>query len=253
MLDPFSIGVAVKAMQMAFDGISYCCEALGEGKVQVQKIKKATDDAKAIVSEVKNIWTTIKGLFGVKPPPAPSVVAPPVETPAAAKKKKKEEYTEYIPDENDLVQDYVKHLGAYFRNQSLLVDHIDQRRYEIENGDAEEVSNEEILELTMLEQQLTDSGLLLSEMMRVRAPKKLGALYSKFRDMNERLTEGKRKAKELKRIQRAKESWQQDQLRIHRLNRLMTWVGAALVLLWMWGLLLSLNWLAKTHNDMPPL
>jgi hypothetical protein len=253
VLDPFSIGVAVKAMQMAFDGLTYCCEALGEGKVQVQKIKKATEDAKAIVSEAKNIWATIKGLFGVKPPPAPVVVEQPVDTPAVAKKKKKEEYTEYVPDENDLIQEYVKHLGAYFRNQSLLVDHIDQRRFEIENGDAEEVSNEEILELTMLEQNLNDSSMQLSEMMRVRAPKKLGALYSKFRDMNERLTEGKRKAKELKRIQRAKESWQQDQLRIHRLNRLMAVVGSLLVLAWTWGLLLSLSWLVKIHNAMPPL
>jgi len=64
VLDPISIGLAIKAMQGAFSGIQYCMEALSDGKVQVQKIKKAAEDAKAIASEVKSAWSIIKSLFG---------------------------------------------------------------------------------------------------------------------------------------------------------------------------------------------
>ena len=65
MFDPISIGLAFKAMQAAYDGITYCCEALSEGKVAVQKIKQATEDAKTIVKvfEIETGAIATSGLY----------------------------------------------------------------------------------------------------------------------------------------------------------------------------------------------
>jgi hypothetical protein len=78
VLDPITIGLAIKAMQGAFNGIQYCCEALSDGKVQVQKIKKAAEDAQAIVKEVKGIWSIVRGLFAKT---APKVEQPTTSSP----------------------------------------------------------------------------------------------------------------------------------------------------------------------------
>ena len=58
-------------MQVAFDGIQYCCEALGEGKVQIETVKETVEEtvgnAKAIYKEVSGLWGWLKGLFGGSP------------------------------------------------------------------------------------------------------------------------------------------------------------------------------------------
>jgi len=59
VFDPLTIGLAFKTMQAAYDRISYCCEALSEGKVAIQKVKKATDDIKTITNDAKTIFIHI--------------------------------------------------------------------------------------------------------------------------------------------------------------------------------------------------
>jgi len=95
-------------LQLAYDGITYCCEALNEGKVAVKKIKQATEDAKTIVQDTKSIWGFFTGLFG-KPKFTPTTEAKPVE-------KKKTTYTTHIPNEQEIVQQFIGLLGDFFRN-----------------------------------------------------------------------------------------------------------------------------------------
>jgi hypothetical protein len=126
VFDPLTIGLAFKAMQAAYDGISYCCEALSEGKVAVQKIKKATDDATAIVKDAKGIWGFFAGLFGgkSKDKPLPAAEAKPVV-------KKKEQYTTHIPNESEIVQQFIGHLGAFFRHHKELTEYVEIKYEEV--------------------------------------------------------------------------------------------------------------------------
>ena len=66
MFDPFT---AIMAMQAAISGIRSCCEMLSEGKAEVQRIKKAVNDAKEIATEIggfffvgqRLVWSKAKG------------------------------------------------------------------------------------------------------------------------------------------------------------------------------------------------
>ena len=122
-------------MQAAYEGITYCCEALSEGKVAVQKIKKATEDAKTIVNDTKTIWSTIAGLFGVKSKSTTSSSAASSgeqkETKPVEKKKasRKEEY--HIPNESEIVQQFIGHLGAFFRHHKELSEYVEIRYEEV--------------------------------------------------------------------------------------------------------------------------
>jgi hypothetical protein len=127
-VDPFT---AIAALRAAYSGIQYCCQALGEGKVEVQRIKKAVEDAKTIAKDVGGIWSTIKSLFKftksedkfTKQVSDINVVNTPKST--------KDEYIDHIPDEDEIVQQFVKHLGVFFKNHHDLVEYTEKRYQEV--------------------------------------------------------------------------------------------------------------------------
>ena len=195
-MDPLT---AIAALRAAYSGIQYCCQALGEGKVEVQRVKKALDDAKTIVADVRGIWSTIRGLFGRKP------VAAPVATEV---KKQKEVYVDHIPDEDEIKQQFIKHLGEFFKNHRALVEYTEKRYEEVFNNPNPDQT--QILELTTLQAEVDGAYMQLSEMMRVRAPKQLGPLWTRFNLMNEKVSDERAARKERERIKRQQDLWQQE-------------------------------------------
>lgn len=195
-MDPLT---AIAALRAAYSGIQYCCQALGEGKVEVQRVKKALDDAKTIVADVRGIWSTIRGLFGRKP------VATPVATEV---KKQKEVYIDHIPDEDEIKQQFIKHLGEFFKNHRALVEYTEKRYEEVFNNPNPDQT--QILELTTLQAEVDGAYMQLSEMMRVRAPKQLGPLWTRFNLMNEKVSDERAARKERERIKRQQDLWQQE-------------------------------------------
>ena len=195
-MDPLT---AIAALRAAYSGIQYCCQALGEGKVEVQRIKKAVDDAKTIAADVKGIWSTIRGLFGSKP-----AAAAPVEV-----KKQKDVYVEHIPDEDEIVQQFIKHLGDFFKNHRALVEYTEKRYEEVFNSP--DPDQTQILELTTLQAEVDGAYMKLSEMMRVRAPRQLGPLWDRFNVMNEKVSDERAARKERERIKRQQDAWRQEQ------------------------------------------
>jgi len=103
-------------LSSALKGIRSCCEMLSEGKAEIQRIKKGISDAKEIAKEVSGFWSWIQGLFLPKDK-QPSVVVK-VEEP---KKKVKDEYVDYIPDEDAVIDQFIKHVGDFFKAQAYLV------------------------------------------------------------------------------------------------------------------------------------
>lgn len=204
MLDPVSIGLAIKAMQTAYSGIQYCCEALADGKVQVQKIKKAAEDAQTIVKDVKSIWSVLAGLFRPKPP----AVAP--TAPAAAPTSKpKDVYVTHIPTESEIVQKFVTDVGDFFHHHRGLSELYDAKSEEVFAMDRPDPRD--ILILSQIKNEIDGAYGKLSEMMRVRAPPQLGPLWDNFNEIYENAKQQQQARRDRERIRKANESWQRQE------------------------------------------
>jgi hypothetical protein len=208
VLDPITIGLAIKAMQGAFHGIQYCCEALADGKVQVQKIKKAAEDAQTIVKEVKSVWSILGSIFSGKKEPEPSPAqAAPNAKPAV---KQKDVYIKHIPTEAEIVQKFVDHIGDFYHHHRELSEVYDTKSQEVYSMDRPDPRD--ILLLSQIKNELDGSYMKLSGMMRgANVPPQLGPLWSNFNKIYETATEQQQARRERERIRKSNESWRRQE------------------------------------------
>lgn len=205
MLDPITIGLAIKAMQGAFHGIQYCCEALADGKVQVQKIKKAAEDAQTIVKEVKSIWSILSGVF--KPKQTPQAV---LQSTTAPQLKQKDVYIKHIPTEAEIVQKFVDHVGDFYHHHRELSEVYDTKSQEVYSMDRPDPRD--ILLLSQIKNELDGSYMKLSGMMRgANVPPQLGPLWDNFNTIYETATEQQQARRERERIRKSNESWRRQE------------------------------------------
>jgi hypothetical protein len=241
VLDPVTIGLAIKAMQGAYNGIQYCVEALADGKVQVQKIKKAAEDAQTIVKDVKSIWSILAGLFSGKPREAAKTDTPqPAPEPVAQKKAApKEVYIRHIPTEAEIVQKFVDHVGDFYEHHIKLSEIYDTKSEEVYAMDRP--NPRDILILSQIKHELDGSFGKLSSMMRgASVPPQLGPLWDNFHEIYDRVTEQQQARRERERIRRQNESWQQDYRRKISNAKMGYAVVLLVVGLWMTVLFLAL-------------
>jgi hypothetical protein len=191
-------------MQTAYSGIQYCCEALADGKVQVQKIKKAAEDAQTIVKDVKSIWSVVRGLFSPKPPTASSTPAQPVE-----KAKPKEVYVTHIPTEAEIIQKFVTDVGDFFHHHRGLSELYDAKSEDVFAMDRPDPRD--ILILSQIKNEIDGAYSKLSEMMRVRAPPQLGPLWDNFNEIYENAKQQQQARRDRERIRKANEAWQRQE------------------------------------------
>lgn len=219
MLDPITIGLAIKAMQGAFSGIQYCCEALSDGKVQVQKIKKAAEDAQAIVKEVRGIWSVIKGLFGASKAESPT--APigkqdsQVQQPTS--KKTKEVFVRHIPTEAEIVQQFVTHVGDFYHHHRELSELYDTKSEEVYAMDRPDPRD--ILMLSQIRHELDGAYMKLSGMMRgAHVPPQLGPLWDNFNKIYEHAKDKQEARRERERIRKQQDSWLREEEHLERVE-----------------------------------
>lgn len=218
MLDPITIGLAIKAMQGAFHGIQYCCEALSDGKVQVQKIKKAAEDAQAIVKEVKGIWGIVRGLFKFTKPDdkftkseAPSSPDEPV------KPKPKEVFVKHIPTEAEIVQQFVTHVGDFYHHHRELSEIYDTKSEEVYAMDRPDPRD--ILILSQIRHEIDGSYMKMSGMMRgAHVPPQLGPLWDNFNKIYENAKEKQAARRERERIRKQRDSWLREEEHLERVE-----------------------------------
>ena len=236
--------------QSAVAAIRTGCNMLAEGKAEIDKFKKTVEkgvgDAKAIYSEVVGIWGWIQGLFGQKPKAKPilSVVEPKVESkPAAKKRKEPEQELTYEEFQARQVHEICENLKVYFEAIRALKAHC--RELEEQSLTTEKVADSAIDRIE-LEWQMKQLAVQVKEAM-IYTPERLGlqALYSRFLEMYDQILEEQEFARAVKSKKERDARWQQDLLRSHRIDRGITAVAVVLLILWMWGLFLSLGWLAK--------
>ena len=222
MLDPITIGLAIKAMQGAFHGIQYCMDALSDGKVQVQKIKKAAEDAQAIVKEVKGIWGIIRGLFGAAPhkhESAPHKDEQAQHTPSSPSEpvKKKEVFIKHIPTEAEIVQQFVNHVGDFYHHHRELSELYDAKSEEVYAMDRPDPRD--ILLLSQIRHELDGAYMKLSGMMRgAHVPPQLGPLWDNFHKIYENAKDKQAARRERERIRKQQESWLREEEHLERVE-----------------------------------
>jgi hypothetical protein len=174
----------------ALKGIRSCCEMLNQGKAEIQRIKKGVADAKEIAKEVTGFFGWIANLFSSSgsTQESPKTVG---ETKPTAKK---EEYVEYIPDEDAVIDQFIKHVGDFFKAQAYLVaykEDLERKVFGSSYGD----NNIGALELISIETKLVKCGAELRELMN-EAPPQLGPLYSRYKAMYSKILDEQKKARE---------------------------------------------------------
>jgi hypothetical protein len=75
----------------------------------------------------------------------------------------------------------------------------------------------------------------------------LGDLYKQFLSMYDLILEEQEAARMLAQKKQRDAKWQRELLRNHRIDRAVATALILVLILWMWGFLLSLGWLARTH------
>jgi hypothetical protein len=232
VFDPFTIGLAFKAMQAAYEGINYCCEALSEGKVAVQKIKKATDDAQTIIKDAKGIWGFFSGLFGK--PKSQSPDSKPDSKPEGKSLAKKEVYTTHIPNESEIVQQFIGHLGAFFRHHKELTEYVEIKYEEV--FASVDPDPETILELSVYKNELDQTYVKLSGMMRgAGVPPQLGPLWDNYNQIYSKVQKEQSKRKEQIRIKRQREAYKQERFRQEKVELGMGLFLVLIIVSWLYA------------------
>ncbi len=241
--------LALQAMRAAYSGIQYCCDALREGSVEIQRVKKTVEggvaDAKKIYAEVSGIWGWLKSLLGGAPAagkPAQSAPAKQLDdtnvadTTKGSKKsaRKDDGYIDHIPTQDEVVQQFIGHMGEWFDNYSTLKAFAEKRYAEVFGKD--EINPKEVLELTQLQAELDAAYPTLRTLMG-GAPWQLGPIWSQFQEMQDKVKVGQA-ARQMK--AKREKAWREaraEKLRHDRIDRNVTVFFTAFVIAYFWLLL----------------
>jgi hypothetical protein len=244
------------AAQAAVAAVRKGCEMLSEGKAEISKLKstveKGIGDAKAIYKEVTGLWSWILGLFGKAPQKKTVAIAEPVktekviETTRKTSKPVKQEQLSYEEYQTQAIHQVCEQLKTFFEIRRNLKAHC----LELEEISKTTTTIEDsAIDRVEIELQLENMTVQIREAM-VYAPKELRAIYSRFLEMYDLILEEQEFARQLKRKNERDAKWQRELLRNHRVDRAVVSALVLVLVLWMWGFMLSLGWLVKTHGGL---
>lgn len=237
--------LALQAMRAAYSGIQYCCDCLREGTVEIQKAKKTIEggvaDAKKIYSEVTGLWGWVQGLFKFTKPDDKFTKS---DAPAPAPTKPKAKA--HIPDEAEVVQQFIGHVGEWFDNYHTLKEHADKRYAEVFGKD--NIDQKEVLELTQLQVELDAAYPALMDLMGARAPWQLGPIWSQFKEMQDKVKAGQAARKMRQQREKALDAARAAQRRSDQIDRNMTWFWSIMLVSYFW-VLMGTVWLSTTTTQ----
>lgn len=243
------IVIALQAMRGAWAGIQFCCDCLREGSVEIQKVKKTVEggvtDAKKIYAEVTGIWGWFKSLLGgAKPTPQVQATttqpagneAPATTAKQSGKKSKKDDgYVDHIPTQDEIVQQFIGHVGEWFDNYHTLKTYTEKRYAEVFGKD--EIDQKEVLELTQLQVEVDSAYPALMSLMTTNAPWQLGPIWSQFKEMQDKVKVGQAARQMKQKREKAMRDARAAQKRSDDIDRNMTWFWAIVTVFYFWALM----------------
>lgn len=238
--------LALQAMRAAYSGIQYCCDCLREGSVEIQRVKKTVEggvaDARKIYAEVTGIWGWLKGLLGAPAKPHGSTQPEPAAAPTSAAKKPvaKEVYVDHVPTQDEVVQQFIGHVGDWFDNYSTLKAFAEKRYNEVFGKD--DIDQKEVLELTQLQVELDSAYPALMTLMTTNAPWQLGPIWTQFKEMQDKVKVGQAARQMKQKREKAARDAAAFRARHARIDRNVVVFFTALFIGYFW-LLMGLVWL----------
>ena len=149
--------------------------------------------------------------------------------------KKKETYTTHIPNETEIVQQFIGHLGAFFRHHKELTEYVEIKYEEVFRS--VDPNPEDILELSVYKNELDQAYVRLSGMMRgASVPYQLGPLWDNYNNIYSKVQAEQQKRKEQIRIRRQKEAYQRERFTQEKVELV---IGVSVVLIivsWLYAL-----------------
>ena len=250
--------------QSAVAAIRSGCEMLRDGKAEIDKFKSTVEggvkNAQAIYKEVTGLWGWLSSLFSSKP--APSVKPVPakqlddinvVDTTKSVKKQKSKPEPELTYEEFQAraVHEICENLKVYFEAIRELKLHC--RELEEQSLTTEKVADSAIDRIE-IEWQMRQLAAQLKDAMIYQTPKDLGlgSMYENFLITYDEIVEAQEFARAVKAKEQRDAKWRRELLKHHRIDRALTAVAVVVVILWMWGIVLSLGWLVKTRVGLLP-
>ena len=234
--------LALQAMRAAYSGIQYCCDCLREGSVEIQRVKKTVEggvaDAKKIYTEVTGLWGWFKSLLS-----RPKDNETPSTTPVAATAQKpvaKEVYIDHVPTQDEVVQQFIGHVGEWFDNYHTLKTFTEKRYAEVFSKDV--IDQKEVLELTQLQVEVDAAYPALMSLMTSNAPWQLGPIWSQFKEMQDKVKAGQAARQMKQRREKAAREARAAQLRSDRIDRNLTWFWSIVLVIYFW-ILMGAVWL----------
>ena len=240
--------LALQAMRAAYSGIQYCCDCLREGSVEIQRVKKTVEggvtDAKKIYADVTGLWGWVKGLLS-----KPSDNKPPASTPSApldVKPKDKELYINHVPTQEEVVQQFIGHVGDWFDNYHTLNAYKEQRYAEVFSKDV--IDQKEVLELTQLQVEVDASYPALMTLMTSNAPWQLGPIWTQFKEMQDKVKVGQAARQMKQRREKATRDAVAAQHRSDRIDRNLTWFWSIALVIYFW-ILMGTVWISANPTQ----
>jgi hypothetical protein len=233
--------LALQAMRAAYSGIQYCCDCLREGSVEIQRVKKTVEggvaDAKKIYAEVTGIWGWLKSLLGAPAKPAASAQPQPAAAPTSAAQKPvaKEVYVDHIPTQDEVVQQFIGHVGEWFDNYHTLKAYTEKRYAEVFGKDV--IDQKEVLELTQLQVEVDAAYPALMSLMTSNAPWQLGPIWSQFKEMQDKVKAGQAARQLKQRREKARNDAIAFKARHDRIDRNVTVFFTFLLVAYFWLLI----------------
>ena len=234
--------LALQAMRAAYSGIQYCCDCLREGSVEIQRVKKTVEggvaDARKIYSEVTGLWGWLKSLLS-----GPKDNGTPASTPSpavSAKPKDKEVYVEHIPTQDEVVQEFIGHVGEWFDSYHILKTFTEKRYAEVFGKD--DIDQKEVLELTQLQVEVDAAYPALMTLMTTNAPWQIGPIWSQFKEMQDKVKAGQAARQLKQRREKARRDAIAAQRRSDQIDRNMVWFWSVM-LVWYFWVLMGVVWL----------
>ena len=167
--------------------------------------------------------------------------------PVAKKAKKKVQQQELTYEEFQArqVHEICEQLKVYFDVMRQLKAHC--RELEEKSLTTENVA-ESAIDRIEIEWQMKQLSSQLNHAMVYGTPEELGlgAMYENFLKMYDQILEEQEYSRLVKVKKERDAAWQQDLRRQHQIDRGITGIAIIVMILWMWALLLSLGWHAKT-------
>jgi hypothetical protein len=238
--------LALQAMRAAYSGIQYCCECLREGSVEIQRVKKTIEggvtDARKIYTEVTGLWGWFQSLFATKQA-KPRELGVSVAEPVKSKAKPVEKEVYHIPTQDEVVQQFIGHVGEWFDSYHTLKTYTEKRYAEVFGKDI--IDQKEVLELTQLQVEVDAAYPALMDLMGARAPWQLGPIWTQFKEMQDKVKAGQAARQMKQRREKARNDAIVAQRRSDQIDRNMTWFWSITLVVYFW-ILMGAVWLNVT-------